>query len=124
MNRIVAIEPSPERGARLRHLVRDAVKADVTLVTSTKCALAAIATRPPDLILTSTLITPNDERALVNHLRQTPALRHLLILTIPPVAEPRQPEKKSWLARWRRRRPAFTEPLYDFGAIAMRIEEA
>jgi len=124
MTRIVAIEPNPERGALLERLVHDSIGAAVTLVTSTTTALAAIEAQPPDLILTSTLITPRDERQLVTHLRQTSALRHLPVLTIPPVAEARESEARGFLARFRRRRPAAIEPLYDFGVIAVRIEEA
>lgn len=125
MTRILAIEPNPERGALLRRLVRDAVRADVTLVTSTKAALTAIDAHRPDLILASTLIAPNDERELVTHLRDTATLRHVPILTIPPVvSDMREPEPTGLLARLRRRRPAPSAPMYDFGAIATRIEES
>jgi CheY-like chemotaxis protein len=125
MTRILAIEPNPEREALLRRLVRDAVRADITLVNSTKAALTAIDVRRPDLILASTLIAPNDERELVTYLRDTATLRHVPILTIPPVvSDVREPEPTGLLARLRRRRPAPPAPMYDFGAIATRIEES
>jgi len=124
MTRLLAIEPNPERGTLLRRLLRDAVRADVTVVSSTKAALTALSAQTPDLILTSSLISPTDDRDLVAHLRETPSLRHLPVLTMPPVAESRAPERRGLLARLRRRRPQPVQPMYDFGAIAARIEEA
>jgi CheY-like chemotaxis protein len=124
MTRILAIEPNPERGALLRRLVRDAVRADVTLVTSTKTAIVSIDAHRPDLILTSSLLTPKDDRDLIAHLRQTPSLRDLQVLSIPPVAEPQATNTPGLLARLRGRRRAPPVPAYDFGAIVARIEEA
>jgi PilZ domain-containing protein len=124
MTRILAIEPDRERGTLLRRLLRDALHADVTIAPSTKAALTALSAHAPDLILTSSLITPQDDRDLVTHLRQTPALRHLPVLTTPPVAEAPAPHKPGLLARLRRRRPGTVSPAYDFGAVAARIEEA
>jgi CheY-like chemotaxis protein len=98
MTRILAIEPDLQRGTLLRRLLRDAVRADVTVVPSTKAALAALSAQAPDLILTSSLMAPQDDRDLVTHLRETPALRHLPVLTMPPVAEPPAPKKPGLLA--------------------------
>ena len=124
MTRILAIEPNPERGALLRRLVRDAVRADVTLVTSTKTAIVSMDAHRPDLILTSSLLTPKDDRDLIAHLRQTPSLRDLQVLTIPPVAEPQEVPSPGLFARLRRRRSTPPTPAYDFSAVALRIEEA
>jgi CheY-like chemotaxis protein len=124
MTRILAIEPNPERGTLLRRLLRDSVRANVTVVPSTKAALTVLSTQVPDLILTSSLIAPQDDRDLVSHLRETPSLSHLPVLTIHPVAEPPAPKKPGLLARLRRKQPKTVEPAYDFGAIATRIEDA
>jgi PilZ domain len=124
MTRLLAIEPNPERGALLRRLLREAVRAEVTVVPSTKAALTALSAQTPDLILTSSLISPTDDRDLVAHLRERPTLRHLPVLTMPPVAEAPAPERRGLLARLRRRRPQPIQPMYDFSAIATRIEEA
>jgi CheY-like chemotaxis protein len=123
MTRILAIEPDRERGTLLRRLLRDALRADVTIATSTKAALTALSAHAPDLILTSSLIAPQDDRDLVKHLRETPALRHVPVLTMPPVADAPAPHKPGLLARLRRKRPAIA-PAYDFSAVAARIEEA
>ena len=123
MTRILAIEPSPERGALLGRLVREAVDAEVMPVTTTKEALAAIEAHQPDVILTSSILPPQDDRELVSHLRQTPALRHLPILIVPPVMEPPHVDT-TLLARLRlRRQPSFWLA-YDFDAVVSRIEDA
>jgi CheY-like chemotaxis protein len=124
MTRILAIEPDLERGTLLRRLLRDALRADVTIAPSTKAALTALSAHAPDLILTSSLITPQDDRDLVTYLRETPALRHLPVLTMPPVAEAPAPQKPGLLARLRRKRPSTVATAYDFGVVAARIEEA
>jgi CheY-like chemotaxis protein len=124
MTRILAIEPDRERGTLLRRLLRDALRADVTIALSTKAALTALSAHAPDLILTSSLIAPQDDRDLVTHLRDTPALRHVPVLTMPPVAEAPAPQKPGLLARFRRKRPSAIAPAYDFAAVAARIEEA
>jgi CheY-like chemotaxis protein len=123
MTRILAIEPSPERGELLRRLVCDAVDAEVVPVTSAKAALAAIEAHQPDVILTSSILPPQDDRELVSHLRETPALRHLPILTVPPVMEPPHVDT-TLLARLRRRRQPSFWLAYDFDAVVSRIEDA
>lgn len=123
MPRIVAIEPNPERGALLRQLLRDAIDADVTLVTSTRQALTALSRRQPDLILASPILSPKDDHDLVNHLRRTPSLAHVPLLTIPPTISLEEPET-DWLTRLRLRRPQPWWPVYDFDAVADRIEDA
>jgi CheY-like chemotaxis protein len=123
MIRILAIEPNPERGALLRRLVRDAVGAEVMPVTSTKAALAAIESHQPDVILTSSILSPQDEGELVSHLRRTPALRHLPVLTVPPVMQAPVTDN-SLLTRLRLRRRQPAGPAYDFSAVVSRIEDA
>lgn len=127
MNRILAIEPDSDRGVLLRQLVRESLNTDLVLVTSTDAAITAMTENRPDLILTSTLLSANDDRDLVAHLRATPSLRHLPILTIPPVVEAPATEARSpgLMSRLlRRRQPQALFPMYDIGAVITRIEEA
>lgn len=125
MARILAIEPDAERGTTLRRLVCESLDADVVLATSTEAAIAAMAEDPPDLILTSSLLPPDDDQQLAAHLRQAPALRHLQILTIPPLVGEDQASGsgvRGLVSRLTRRRsPAW--PAYDFDALAARIRE-
>jgi CheY-like chemotaxis protein len=123
MTRILAIEPDPERSALLQRLVQDAIEAHVVLVASTDAAMAAMEQSQPDLILASTLLTPRDEQNLVTHLRQTPSLRHLPILTIPAVMDQPEVATGGLMSRLMRRQKS-SRPSYDFSAVITRIEEA
>lgn len=126
MNRILAIEPDAGRGVRLRRLVREHLKTDFVLATSAQDAITAMGEQRPDLILTSTLLAASDDQHLVAHLRATPALRHLPVLTIPPVIEPPATETRSngLISRLLRRPQPQTWLIYDAGAVITRIEEA
>ena len=126
MNRILAIEPDADRSVRLKHLIRENLKADVVLATSAEAAIAAMREDHPDLILTSTLLPASDEQHLVAHLRATPALRRLPVLTIPPVIELPAIEARSngLFSRLRRRSEPQAWLIYDAGAVVTRIEEA
>ena len=127
MNRILAIEPDADRGVRLRQLLRENLNTVLVLSTSAHAAITAMTETRPDLILASTLLSGSDEQDLVAHLRATPALRHLPVLTIPavveaPATETRSPGLMSRLLR--RPQPQRLFPMYDFGAVITRIEEA
>lgn len=126
MSRILAIEPNHERGAMLERLLREHLDAAVVLATSTEAALAAMSEDPPDLVLTSSLLSPNEEQLLAAHLRSLPGLRHLPVLTIPPVVGPDEPSPagvSGLLSRLLGRRPPPVGPAYDFAAVAARIRE-
>ena len=127
MNRILAIEPNAERGIRLRQLLRENLNTVLVISTSAHAAITAMTETRPDLILASTLLSANDEQDLVAHLRATPALRHLPVLTIPPVVETPAAETRSTglMSRLLRRpQPQVLFPMYDIGAVITRIEEA
>jgi CheY-like chemotaxis protein len=127
MHRILAIEPDADRGALFRQLLPESLNADLVLVTSTDAAITAMAEKRPDLILTSTLLSANDDQDLVAHLRAMRSLRHLPILTIPPVVEGPATEARSTglMSRLLRRpRPQALLPMYDIAAVITRIEEA
>ena len=85
MHRILAIEPEADRGALLRELVRESLNTDLVVVASTAAAIEAMRDQRPDLILTSMLLAANEEQDLMAHLRVTPAVHHLPVLTIPAV---------------------------------------
>lgn len=126
MNRILAIEPDPDRGVRLQLLVREHLNTDLVLATSADAAITAINDSRPDVILTSTLLAASDEQELVAYLRATASLRHLPVLTIPPVLEPAVAETRSrgLFSRLLRRRQPQPWRIYDTAAVITRIEEA
>jgi CheY-like chemotaxis protein len=125
MTRILAIEPDPKRGETLRTLVRQRLKAEVVLATSTDAAIAAMAEKPPTLILLSSVIAPEEDLRLAAHLRQAPALRHVPVLTVPfllDASNTKAAERQGLLSRLVPQRRLSTA--YDFGAVVARIEDA
>ena len=127
MAHILAIEPDRERSVILKRLVKESLNIDVVLAESADQAIARLTEAPPDVILTSSLLAPHEDDHIATHLRLSPALDHLPVLTIPPLVEhaaktPKRSLLSRVLPRLRRRQPI--SPTYDFRAVAMRIEEA
>ena len=122
MAHILAIEPDPDRTVILQRLVSETLNAEVIVATSADDAISALSERQPDLILTSTLLSSEDDQQLAAHLRSAPALDHLPILTIPPLVDP-DVKRDGVLSRLFRRRPT-KQRSYDVDAVATRIREA
>jgi CheY-like chemotaxis protein len=125
MNRILAIEPDADRASLLRQLVRENLDADVVITSSADAAITAMSRNQPDLILTSMLLGASQEQDLVAHLRATPSVRHLPVLTIPAVTDPSIAETRSkgLFAKLLRRRQPEMWPAYNFNAVITRIAE-
>ncbi len=126
MQRILAIEPDAHRGALLRDLVRDNLNTEPIVAASTAEAIAAMRDHQPDVILTSMLLAADEEQDLMAHLRATPSVHHLPVLTIPVVTElsvAETPSRGLFSRLLRRRRPQIW-PAYNFNAVIARIEEA
>jgi CheY-like chemotaxis protein len=122
MTHILAIEPDPDRTVILQRLVSEKLKAEVVVASSANDAISALSERQPDLILTSTLLSPNDDQRLTAHLRSVPALDHLPVLTIPPFVQTDVRQDDLIFDFFRRHERA--KPAYDVSAIASRIREA
>jgi CheY-like chemotaxis protein len=122
MTHILAIEPDPDRTVILRRLVSEKLRAEVVVASSVDDAISALSERQPDLILTSTLLSSNDDQQLTAHLRAVPALDHLPILTIPPFVETDSTQDALIFDFFRRHQRA--KPAYDVSAVASRIREA
>jgi hypothetical protein len=71
------------------------------------------------------LLTASQEQDLVAHLRATPAVRHLPVLTIPAVTDLSIAETRSHglFAKLLRRRQPQVWPAYNFNAVITRIAE-
>jgi DNA-binding NarL/FixJ family response regulator len=121
--RILAIDPDPARTVILRQLVGEQLNAEVVVATSAHDAISALAESRPDVILTSSLLAPNEGQELAAHLRAAPALDYLPVLTIPPFVDNDADQPTSLLSRFLRRRMP-TRPAYDVDAVASRIREA
>ena len=127
MAQILAVEPDKERSVILGRLVKESLNHEIVVVRSADEAIARMIDAEPDVILTSSLLAPDEDEHIAAHLRLSPTLDYLPVLTIPPVVEQTAPEEKrgmlAWLLpRFRRRRQQW--PAYDFSAVAARIEDA
>jgi hypothetical protein len=101
------------------------MNADVVFATSTEAAVAAMADDRPDLIVTSSLLAPDDDQRLAAHLRTEPGLRHLPVLTIPPlVDEDEDEEERSGVVSLLRRRRQRAWRPYDVDAVIARIQDS
>jgi hypothetical protein len=84
---IFAIDSDKRQSAQLASLLRSHVEADLVQSASAVEGLETLVGRVPDLILTSSLLSPRDETALANHLRDLGvAAAHVQTLTIPVLA--------------------------------------
>ena len=70
---ILAIEPDHKQAAKVTALTRSSLQAELVVVDTAVHALEILASRVPDLILTSTLLSPRDEALLSGRLRELDA---------------------------------------------------
>jgi hypothetical protein len=80
---VLAIEPDTAQANALRRVFEAHVRSDFQIVQSVNEAVAAIAQHVPDLILTSTFLSPRDEAVLTNRLKDVPAASYVQIITTP-----------------------------------------
>src|SRR3954468_16969366 len=100
---VLAIEPDRRQAAHLTAIMRNQVKAELLLATTTEGALDAIGNRVPDLVLVPALLSPQDDAALAAALRVIAAAAHVRTLTIPVLATETKTEPRAGLlSRWRR----------------------
>jgi hypothetical protein len=84
---ILAVEPDPRQASRLAVVLRGRRNTDVVMVKSAETALAAMAGRVPDVVLTSQLLSPQEEQRLADWLKDLgPVAGHVQALTIPILA--------------------------------------
>jgi hypothetical protein len=101
---ILAIEPDRRQAARVNALARDPLNVEMFITESAERALAAIAKRVPDLILTSRLLSPKDEMLLDERLRELDAAgTKVQTLMIPMLASSKDSGKKAGLLNRLRR---------------------
>ena len=106
MTTILAIEPDARQASRLSTVLRGRRNTDVVIARSADNAIESLAGRVPDVLLTSQLLSPQDEARLADWLKELgPAGARVQSLTIPilaPKAAPQQPQR-GLLAGLRRR---------------------
>ena len=122
MSHVLALEPDLERGRTLRRFLRERVGAEAVVTQTADMAVATLAGRTPDLILTSALASPREELQLMAYLRQLGDAYNVPVLTIPPLASENEPPPRG--RSWFGRRPALRRFPYDPDAVSGRIAEA
>ena len=84
MSVLLAIEPDRRQAAKLTALARGPLHVELVIGETTERAFEALGARVPDLVLTSLLLSPRDESALADRLRELDAAgRHVQTLVIP-----------------------------------------
>jgi CheY-like chemotaxis protein len=82
-SRVLVIEPDAERAGSIRDALSSYPEADVVVVKRLQDALRSIGEQIPDLVLTSTLLSPADEAALTAHLKRLPEASHVQLVNLP-----------------------------------------
>ena len=81
---ILAIEPDRRQASKVAAIVKNRLRAEIVSADSTEHAVEALGGRVPDLILTSLLLSPKDDAALADWLRDSDeAGAHVQTLVIP-----------------------------------------
>lgn len=95
MSLILAIEPDRRQAAKV-YALADTLRVELIHGETTETALAALGVRQPDLVLTSQLLSPKDEAALADRLRELDAAgAHVATLVIPVLRGEEGGEKKT-----------------------------
>jgi hypothetical protein len=89
---ILAVEPDPRQASRLSVVLRGRRNTAVVMAKSADTAIESMEGRVPDVVLTSQLLSPQDEQRLADWLKELgPAAQHVQALTIPILATPDKP---------------------------------
>jgi hypothetical protein len=110
---LLAVEPDARQATNLARVLRARPRTELVIAESAVRALQTLAGRVPDVLLTSALISRQDEVRLAAWLKDLgPAAAHVQELTIPLLATSAPPPKKrrGVLATLRRERTAAATP--------------
>lgn len=105
MSLILVVEPDSRHAAQLASMARNHLHAELVMAESGDRALAALADRVPDIVLTAPLLPHHDEAILSDYLRALGAAgSHVQTLTIPILSTPGSPIVRAVKGRFRRDR--------------------
>lgn len=126
MSLILAIEPDKRQAAHLTAIARQRLKTEIVLGESAERALALLGDRIPDLILTTALLSPKDEGAIADRLRELDTrAAHVQTLAVPVLATPQRPSAvrgRGVLSALRREKPGASADGCDPAVFAEQIE--
>ena len=129
MTLILAVEPDPRQASRLSSVLRGRRHTEVVVAKSADAAIESIRGRVPNVLLTSQLLSPQDEARLADWLKDLgPAGTRVQALTIPilaPKAAAEEPQR-GLLSGFRRRTkqaPQGCEPRMFAEHVAAYLEQ-
>jgi hypothetical protein len=103
---ILAIDPDKRQSSQLASLVKAQLQAELVQRGTAAEALAALDGRVPDLVLTTSLISPREDAVLATYLRELgSAAAHVQTVTIPLLGSAAPKRAKGVLAALRREKP-------------------
>ncbi len=123
--RILAIEPDSARGRSLRNVLRAHINAHVEIVPSMESAIQSIGRQVPDVVLTSTFLSPADETALTAHLKSLPAAAHVQVIITPHFIDGAETPRAAGSYMFGRRKPRTSDvrPSCDPETFVRQIED-
>ena len=123
--RILAIEPDPMRSRNLRELLGAHVDGCVEVVASTEGAIRCIGRQLPDVLLTSSFLSPSDEATLTQHLKSLPAAAHVQVIITPHFIDSQEAARpsRSPMFGLRGRRPSQVRPACNPDTFIRQIED-
>jgi hypothetical protein len=110
---ILAIEPDRRQASKIAAVARNFLEAELLVTESTEEALGALASRIPDLILTPLFLSPKDESALDDRLRQLDTAGTKVQTLVTPLlaaATARKPSQKTGLLTRLRKKGSAAVP--------------
>jgi CheY-like chemotaxis protein len=121
---ILAIEADSHRAGLLREVLRHYSDMNLEIVANADEAIRAMSVRLPDLVLTSTFMSPSDEATLTAHIRRIPEAADLQIVNVPYFIDTEAPQESAsrGVRRFFQRRSASIRPRCDISALREYVE--
>ncbi len=120
--RILVIEPDPARARSLKDVLDAHVTGPIEFVPSADAALHAIDQHVPDVVLTSTFLSPSDEVRLTDHLKALPAASHVQVIITPHFIDADEaPRGNGNVFTFRRNRANDVRPTCDHATLIRQI---
>jgi CheY-like chemotaxis protein len=126
--RVLVVEPDFERARVLARMLRPSISFRLEIVTNADEALRSMASELPELVMTSTLLSPADVAAITGYVRQVAPRCRLPVVDLPfaisdKVVIATAPESKVFGLGMLRRRTVAVRPMCDVTSLREHIEQ-
>jgi CheY-like chemotaxis protein len=126
--RVLVVEPDLERARVLARMLRPSISFRLEIVTNADEALRSMANELPELVMTSTLLSPADVAAITGYVRQVAPGCRLPVVDLPfaisdKVVIATAPESKVFGLGMLRRRTVAVRPMCDVTSLREHIEQ-